>query len=145
MRGNTFRRFLTTEKLAQTTSVNGIYLVRHPSRHYPPSPCLPPVARGWTVPAPPTTASPLGPAICYSCLACHYPPPSLPPHNSRGQDDMESGWTIEDNTFDTINMCMFVGGGRQNVVRRNTFRNCTVRPHGHRLDRFTLPRVSPAI
>ena len=51
---------------------------------------------------------------------------------------MESGWTIEDNTFDTINMCMFIGGGRQNVVRRNTFRNCTVRPHGHRLDRFTL-------
>ena len=52
VRGNTFRRFLTTEKLAQTTSVNGIYLVRHPSRHYPLSPCLPPVARGWTAPAP---------------------------------------------------------------------------------------------
>ena len=68
VRGNTFRRFLTTEKLAQTTSVNGIYLVRHPSRHYPPSPCLPPVARGWTAPAT-TTAPPLGPGVLLLLLA----------------------------------------------------------------------------
>jgi parallel beta-helix repeat protein len=41
-------------------------------------------------------------------------------------DDMESGWTIEDNQFESIHMCMFIGGGRQNVVRGNTFINCTV-------------------
>jgi len=36
-------------------------------------------------------------------------------------DDMESGWTIEDNTFESAgSRCMFIGGGRQNTVRNNS-------------------------
>jgi hypothetical protein len=61
VRRNKFRRFYQTEKMAQSTSVNGIYL-----------------------------------------------------------DDMESGWRIEDNYFESTTRCMFIGGGRQNVVRNNT-------------------------
>jgi parallel beta-helix repeat protein len=70
VRRNKFRRFYQVEKMAQHTSVNGIYL-----------------------------------------------------------DDMEAGWLVEDNYFESIHDCMFIGGGRQNVVRGNTFVNCTVPVH----------------
>lgn len=70
VRRNRFRHFRATEKLAQSTSVNGIYL-----------------------------------------------------------DDMESGWLVEDNHFEQIARCMFIGGGRQNSVLRNTFVNCSVPVH----------------
>lgn len=70
VRRNKFRRFYQVEKMAQKTSVNGIYL-----------------------------------------------------------DDMEAGWTIEDNYFESIHDCMFIGGGRQNTVRANTFVNCTIPVH----------------
>ena len=70
VRHNRFRRFYATERLAQNTSVNGIYL-----------------------------------------------------------DDMESGWTIEDNVFEDIRICVFIGGGRQNLVLRNEFLNCSIPVH----------------
>ena len=44
-------------------------------------------------------------------------------------DDMESGWTIEDNVFEDIRICVFVGGGRQNRVLRNEFVNCSIPVH----------------
>jgi len=45
-------------------------------------------------------------------------------------DDMESGWTVEDNYFETAgSRCMFIGGGRQIAVRNNTFVNCTTSVH----------------
>lgn len=44
-------------------------------------------------------------------------------------DDMEAGWLIEDNLFESIHDCMFIGGGRQNTVRGNLFINCTVPVH----------------
>eukprot|EP01043_Picozoa_sp_COSAG02_P048609 COSAG02_NODE_4790_length_4976_cov_2.574739_4_plen_100_part_00 len=31
-----------------------------------------------------------------------------------------SGWRIEDNYFESTTRCMFIGGGRQNVVKNNT-------------------------
>eukprot|EP01048_Picozoa_sp_COSAG05_P019168 COSAG05_NODE_2943_length_2479_cov_1.322269_4_plen_38_part_01 len=31
------------------------------------------------------------------------------------QDDMEAGWLIENNVFESIGMCVFMGGGRQNT------------------------------
>lgn len=34
---------------------------------------------------------------------------------------MESGWQIEDNYFESTTRCMFIGGGRQNIVRNNTY------------------------
>jgi hypothetical protein len=43
-------------------------------------------------------------------------------------DDMESGWRIEDNYFESTTRCMFIGGGRQNVVRNNT---CVSYAHAH--------------
>ena len=42
---------------------------------------------------------------------------------------MEAGWLVEDNVFESIHDCMFIGGGRQNTVRRNLFINCTVPVH----------------
>ena len=42
---------------------------------------------------------------------------------------MESGWLVRDNEFADTQACMFIGGGRQNVVINNTFRNCTVPLH----------------
>ena len=45
------------------------------------------------------------------------------------QDDMEAGWLVEDNLFESIHDCMFIGGGRQNTVRGNTFKNCTMPVH----------------
>ena len=44
-------------------------------------------------------------------------------------DDMESGWVIQDNEFIDTQDCMFIGGGRQNIVVNNTFRNCSVPVH----------------
>jgi hypothetical protein len=45
-------------------------------------------------------------------------------------DDMESGWTVLNNTFvNAGERCMFIGGGRQNTVMHNTFVNCTVPLH----------------
>ena len=40
--------------------------------------------------------------------------------NSIYLDDMESGWRVEDNYFESTDRCMFIGGGRQNIVRNNT-------------------------
>ena len=42
---------------------------------------------------------------------------------------MESGWLIRDNEFIDTQDCMFIGGGRQNTVVNNTFRNCSVPVH----------------
>jgi hypothetical protein len=47
-------------------------------------------------------------------------------HASADLDDMESGWLVEGNHFESVGDCMFIGGGRQNIVRNNTFVNCTV-------------------
>ena len=42
---------------------------------------------------------------------------------------MEAGWLVEDNYFESIDRCMFIGGGRQNTVQRNTFVNCSSPVH----------------
>ena len=39
-------------------------------------------------------------------------------------NSMESGWLIRDNEFVDTEDCVFIGGGRQNVVVNNTFKNC---------------------
>lgn len=45
-------------------------------------------------------------------------------------DDMESGWTVEGNLFQSAGTrCMFIGGGRQTIVRNNTFVNCSTPVH----------------
>ena len=36
---------------------------------------------------------------------------------------------MEDNYFESIDRCMFIGGGRQNTVQRNTFVNCSSPVH----------------
>ena len=38
---------------------------------------------------------------------------------------MGSGWTIINNTFDSVMDGIFIGGGRQNTVQRNMFINCS--------------------
>jgi parallel beta-helix repeat protein len=40
-------------------------------------------------------------------------------------DCMGSGWNITDNTLEDIEDGIFVGGGRQNIIERNTFINCS--------------------
>jgi len=44
-------------------------------------------------------------------------------------DDQNSGWTIEDNSFVDCQTGMFVGGGRDNVVRHNSFAHCDTAVH----------------
>lgn len=39
-------------------------------------------------------------------------------------DDELSGYTIENNTFDNVDVGVLIGGGREHVVRRNTFVGC---------------------
>jgi hypothetical protein len=53
----------------------------------------------------------------------------LVPLNAADLDDMESGWLVEDNYFESTTRCMFIGGGRQNTVRNNVFVNCTTPVH----------------
>ena len=38
---------------------------------------------------------------------------------------MEAGWLIEDNVFESCPQGVYLNGGRENVVRRNTFINCS--------------------
>ena len=39
--------------------------------------------------------------------------------------DMEAGWLIEDNVFESCPQGVYLNGGRENVVTRNTFINCS--------------------
>ena len=64
--------------------------------------------------------------VCLSHVFTRCPPPI---HLSRCPLDMESGWTVEDNYFESTSRCMFIGGGRQNTVRSNIFVNCTTPVH----------------
>jgi hypothetical protein len=40
-----------------------------------------------------------------------------------------SGWTIEDNRFVDCQTGSFIGGGRDNVVRRNYYESCDTAQH----------------
>jgi hypothetical protein len=65
-------------------------------------------------------------------------------------DDQESGWLVEDNYFESTTRCMFIGGGRQNIVRGNTFVNCTTPLHidgrglGTKCDHTGNPTLNPS-
>jgi hypothetical protein len=41
-------------------------------------------------------------------------------------DTLEAGWTIENNHFDSMDVGVFVAGGRQNTITRNAFINCSI-------------------
>ena len=118
VRRNRFRRFLTTEKLAQGTSINGIYL--DVSRFRPCTPFVPASERatGDAVRCLPSSHALRGSNMLALILLSNFM-----------WQDMESGWLIEDNHFEEIRICMFIGGGRQNSVLRNTFVNCSVPVH----------------
>ena len=38
---------------------------------------------------------------------------------------MEAGWLIENNVFESCPQGVYLNGGRENIVRRNTFINCS--------------------
>ena len=40
-------------------------------------------------------------------------------------DTLEAGWVVEDNTFSSMEVGVFIAGGRQNAVTGNSFINCT--------------------
>jgi hypothetical protein len=44
-------------------------------------------------------------------------------------DDQMSGWLWENNSFSDSDTCFFVGGGRSNVARGNTFEGCDLAVH----------------
>jgi len=44
-------------------------------------------------------------------------------------DDQMSGWLMVNNTFINCYVGIFIGGGRRNIARGNTFKNCTTSVH----------------